>query len=373
MPIGMGALAIFLLVRGGGGSYSTAGLAVGASTVAGCIGAPLWGRLVDRLGQTRVLVPVASTQVVMLVLLASVAPSGGSLLFLLCGLYGFAAPPIAASMRATWATLLPERGLLVRAFSLDSTAQEVIWIFGPVLSAGLAGAFGPRIAIYAMALFRAIGVAWFASTTVSRTWRSEHPGDRHLLGPLRAGPVRRVLLATLGLAFAWGSLELTIAAFADKHGDSAGPLLAIWAIGSVIGGLGFAARPSNRSPQQLLAILLTLNTLGFIVLMAADRPLTLGILLLVTGIVNAPVIATLYVLIESLAPAGTVTEAFTWVSTTFLVGISGGVALAGVVADTFGPQSGFMLALIGGSVAVTSVVVRRSGLYPAGDLSSTAS
>ena len=35
-------------------------------------------------------------------------------------------------------------------------------------------------------------------------------------GPLVAGPVRRTLLAAAGLAFAWGSLEFTIAAYAEQ-------------------------------------------------------------------------------------------------------------------------------------------------------------
>ena len=62
------------------------------------------------------------------------APGGGLELYALCAAYGFSNPPLAASMRATWTMLLPERGLLTRAFSLDSTAQEAIWILGPLLA-----------------------------------------------------------------------------------------------------------------------------------------------------------------------------------------------------------------------------------------------
>ena len=70
MPVGMGAIAIFLLVRGAGGSYATAGLAVGASTVAGCVGAPILGRLVDRHGQPRTLLASMTSQVLAILLLA---------------------------------------------------------------------------------------------------------------------------------------------------------------------------------------------------------------------------------------------------------------------------------------------------------------
>ena len=363
MPVGMGALAIFLLVRGAGGSYSTAGLAVGASTVAGCIGAPILGRIVDRLGQPRVLLLSMASQVTALLLLAALAPGGGVELFALCALYGFSNPPLAASMRATWATLITDRSLITRAFSLDSTAQEVIWILGPVLAAGLAEGISPRLPMVVMAAFSATGVIWFATSHESRTWRSKHVGERHLLGPLMAGPVRRVLLSILGLAFAWGALELAIPAYAQENDASPGGLLSIWAVGSVIGGLGYAARRWTSSPQRMMGILLALNLLGFLIIFLAQTPLQLGILLLLTGVVNAPVIATFYVLIEELAPRGTVTEAFTWVSTMFLVGISGGVALAGIVADAFDPRTAWWLAVGGGLFAVLTVVVRHRGLH----------
>ena len=363
MPVGMGALAIFLLVRGAGGSYSTAGLAVGASTVAGCIGAPILGRIVDRLGQPRILLLSMASQVTALLLLAALAPGGGVELFALCALYGFSNPPLAASMRATWATLITDRSLITRAFSLDSTAQEVIWILGPVLAAGLAEGISPRLPMVVMAAFSAAGVIWFATSHESRTWRSKHVGERHLLGPLMAGPVRRVLLSILGLAFAWGALELAVPAYAQENDASPGGLLSIWAVGSVIGGLGYAARRWTSSPQRMMGILLALNLLGFLIIFLAQTPLQLGILLLLTGVVNAPVIATFYVLIEELAPRGTVTEAFTWVSTMFLVGISGGVALAGIVADAFDPRTAWWLAVGGGLFAVLTVVVRHRGLH----------
>jgi len=365
LPVGMGALALFLLVRQSGGSYATAGFAVGASTIAGCVGAPLLGRLVDRLSQTRILVPAMLVQVVALSLLALLTPAGGQLLFGLCALYGFFAPPMAASLRAMWAELLPERSQLQRAYSLDSTAQETIWILGPVLAASLAGWYDARIPLVVMAGSVALGVTWFATSARSRAWRSARTGERHLLGPLQAAPVRRVLLAILGLAFAWGALELAIAALADSRGENPGLLLSIWATGSVVGGLAFAARRWGGSAQRMLVILLALNLAGFLVLPLAGDAVQLGVLLAVSGVVNAPVIATLYTLIEELAPRGTVTEAFTWVSTTFLAGISGGVALAGVVSDAYGPKSAFALAILGGGAAVGAVVLRHRGLHPA--------
>ena len=363
----MGALALFLLVRGSGGSYAIAGLAVSAATLGTSFGSPVLGRLIDRQGQTLVLVLSMLIQVASLLALAVLAPAGGFLLFGLCVVYGFSNPPLAASMRAGWSTLFTDRSQLTQAFSLDSTAQEVIWIMGPLLSATIAASIDPRATLVAMAAFSLIGVTWFATSQQSRTWRPAHVGERHLLGPLTASPVRRVLAAILGLAFAWGALELAIAAYADSTDHSAGPLLAVWAVGSVIGGLLFALRRWSQPPQRMLAILLILNLVGFFVLLLAQTPWQLAVLLAVTGVVNAPVIATLYVLIESLAPRGTVTEAFTWVSTTFTVGIGAGAASAGIISDVLEPRAAFWLAVLGGGGAVLAVVVRHRGLHSTDD------
>lgn len=364
MPVGMGALALFLFVREGGGSYATAGFAVAAATLAGTIGAPTLGRLIDRAGQTAVLLGSGAANVTALVLLALVAPSGGVALFGLCAAYGASAPPIAASMRALWAELMPERGLLRRAYTLDSTAQEVIWIAGPPLVAALAAWYDPRAALLAMAAFSGLGVAWFASARISRTWRPTRDHDRRLLGPLVAAPLRRVFLVIVGIAFAWGALEFAIAAFAQDAGVNPGILLGLWAVGSTVGGLALAAVGWSTAPQRQLKILVLLTVLGLVVLVAPVGPTYLALLLLLTGVVNAPVIATFYILVEQLAPRGTVTEAFTWVSTTFLVGISGGVAAAGIGADLVGPRAGFAIALIGGAWSIANVLFRPGGFLP---------
>src|SRR5829696_2348997 len=55
MPIGMYTFGIVLLVRDATGSFATAGRIAGAFGLANALGAVLQGRLMDRLGQRRVL------------------------------------------------------------------------------------------------------------------------------------------------------------------------------------------------------------------------------------------------------------------------------------------------------------------------------
>ena len=58
-PIGINALALILYLRHQTGSFAIAGVVAGGLAAGAGIGAPVQGRLVDRFGQRRVLVPLA--------------------------------------------------------------------------------------------------------------------------------------------------------------------------------------------------------------------------------------------------------------------------------------------------------------------------
>src|ERR687886_2191193 len=59
LPIGIDSLAIVLFLRDRTGSYATAGVVSAAFALGSGVGAPVSGRLIDRFGQGRVLVPLA--------------------------------------------------------------------------------------------------------------------------------------------------------------------------------------------------------------------------------------------------------------------------------------------------------------------------
>ena len=59
LPIGINALAIVLYLREQTGSFAVAGAVSGTMAAGSAIGAPVQGRLVDRIGARRVLLPIA--------------------------------------------------------------------------------------------------------------------------------------------------------------------------------------------------------------------------------------------------------------------------------------------------------------------------
>jgi MFS family permease len=370
MPTAMAGLAIVLLVRAHGGSYAAAGMVAGAYSVALALTSPLLGRLVDRVGQTRVL---AGCAVVSALGFGALAAVGGSVppvvLAGLAALTGAAIPPIGACMRALWSDLLGHDGRLQAAFAVESTVQELIFVVGPPLVALLAATFSPAAALLGTAALLLAGVGGFAATPVSRAWRPRRRAA-DWAGPLRSPGIRAVLATIVLLAAAFGTVEVTVVAGAEQLGSRtlAGPLLALWALGSMVGGLVFGARASDRGPEQRMVGLLTLVVAGIALLSVATGLVQLGAGMVLAGLGIAPAIACLYLLVDRLAPAGTVTEAFTWVTTAFASGIAAGNALGGTLVQRVGTDGAFLVAAAGIAAGTLLARLRRPALAarPAG-------
>jgi MFS family permease len=370
MPTAMAGLAIVLLVREAGASYAVAGLVAGAYSIALALTSPLLGRLVDRVGQTQVLVGSAGASALSFGALAAAGRSASpAVLAVLAGLAGASIPPVAACMRALWSELLGHGGQLQAAFAVESTVQELIFVIGPPLVALLAAVFSPAAAVLGTGALLLIGVGVFAATPASRAWRGQRRAA-DWAGPLRSRGIRAVLASIVLLAGAFGIVEVTVVADAEQLGSRtlAGPLLALWAGGSMIGGLAFGSRASDRGPEQRMIGLLFLVVAGIALLAVAGGLVQLGAGMVLAGLGIAPAIACLYLLVDRLAPAGTVTEAFTWVTTAFATGFAIGNALGGTLVQQVGIDDAFLIAAGGVAAAALLARLRRHALAapPAG-------
>jgi MFS family permease len=370
MPTAMAGLAIVLLVREAGASYAVAGLVAGAYSIALALTSPLLGRLVDRVGQTRVLVGCAGASALSFGALAAAGRSASpAVLAALAALAGASSPPVAACMRALWSKLLGHGGQLQAAFAVESTVQELIFVVGPPLVALLAAVFSPAAAVLGTGALLLVGVGVFAATPASRAWRGQRRAA-DWAGPLRSPGIRAVMASIVLLAGAFGTVEVTVVADAEQLGSRtlAGPLLALWAAGSMVGGLSFGNRASDRGPEQRMIGLLLLVVAGIALLAVAGGLVQLGAGMVLAGLGIAPAIACLYLLVDRLAPAGTVTEAFTWVTTAFATGFAGGNALGGTLVQRVGIDAAFLIAAGGVAAAALLARLRRHALAapPAG-------
>ena len=122
--------------------------------------------------------------------------------------------------------------------------------------------------------------------------------------------------------------------------------------------------PADR--VRRLCILLVVLAAGHALLALPVGLYVLAALLLLAGGAIAPSFGLAYGLVDSAAPEGTVTEAFTWLTTGIAAGLAGGSALAGVLAEGPGAGAGFLVAAVGAAAAALFAGARRRTIMPRG-------
>jgi MFS family permease len=340
LSFAMGSVALVLFVQHATGSFATAGVVSAAAFLANGLLAPVRGRLVDRYGLRPTLPSLAvgyAAALAGLVVVVSAAPANTLAAAGLAGAAGAAAPPLAASMRALWTTLVGQGPALQTAYALDTALEEALFTFGPLL-AGLVAAVNPTAGLLLAAGLGLAGAAAFAASPVAGAWPAR-PARRVGWAGAMTGPGMPVLVASLGaVAVAIGVWELGLLAAARSGGTPAmgGVLVALMALGSALGGLWYGAHRWRRPASQRFLILLGLAVLVCAPMALTPSLLVLAMVVVAVGAVIAPVTSTANVLAAELAPAGTLTEAATWVTTATNVMVAAGVALAGSLVDRVG-------------------------------------
>lgn len=355
------ALLLILRVRELGEGYAEGGAAA-AGFALGLAGvSPLVGRLVDRRGQTAVLLPAAAICALALVLIA-VVPDRTPLaaIVALAALAGMAHPPIGGATRALWPELVPsERRHAI--YALEAAGVELTFVVGPLILVGVVVALtSPSFGLIVCAVLLVSGTAAFATMPSSRRWRPA--GVARTLAGALANPSLLVMLATVAcIGASFGAIEIATTAHADEHGNAAliGPLLATWALGSLIGGLLLARGRPPADPARRLVLLLGATALADALVAAAPGPLLLGAALLAAGACIAPAFATLYAMVADLASEGTLTESYTWLMTGIAIGVALGSAGGGALVDAVSTHAA--LAMAAGMVAGATLIA-ASGL-----------
>ena len=275
MPMSMFSLGTVLLVAATTGRYGLAGLVAAAGAVGYALGAPQLARLIDRFGQQRVLRPQVAVFGAATVVFMTLAEIGAPLAAVVVtgALAGATMPSVGSMVRARWSVLLAGTGRLHTAFSLESVADEIIFVVGPALVTLLATAVYPAAGVGAAMVLCVTGTLLFAAQ------RRTQPQPRV---PGRAGgssPVprpRRVRTWTavpglvtlvpvywfLGAMFA--TIDLSTVGFTAERGHLplAGLVLGAYALGSAVGGLWYGTRHWRAPLERRFAITLAVTVAG---------------------------------------------------------------------------------------------------------------
>jgi MFS family permease len=358
LPFTAVALLLLLLVRDLGGSYAEGGLVAGAFSLAMGLAAPGVGRLVDTHGQTPVLAFTGLAGAASLLVLA-LLPDGTPVpaVAALAALAGVTHPPIGSCMRALWPVLLGDEDRRHAAYAIEASGIEVMFVLGPlVVVGGVAALAGPGAGLAVCAAFLLVGTAAFASGAASRRWRPDRARTRSPLGALGSVGLLTLLAVVACMGASFAAIELATTAFAEEEGRRAlvGPLLAAWALGSMVGGVLTARRGAPVDPPRHITVMLGATAATDALLALAPGAAALAALLLLAGCCIAPAFATLYGVVGRVARAGTLTESYTWLLSGIGGGAALGAALAGGVVSASSPRAGFVVAAL--MVAVAAVV-----------------
>jgi hypothetical protein len=266
-------------------------------------------------------------------------------------------------MRAVLPSVVVDPGAVRSAFAVEAAVAEVTWVAGPPFTLGVAALWSPAGALAASAVVLLAATLAFAAEPVSRAFRPSPAAGR---GGALASPGLRTLVAVLlAVGVLFGALEVAVAAAVGTPHDAtaAGPFLALWGTGSLAGGILLARRGGRLgSPSGLIAMLSVLAAGHLLLVVATGSRLQLGVMLVVAGAAIAPTLAITFGMVDDLAPAGTVTEAFAWLATAEAVGSAVGSALAGGLATNVGPVPALALAGLAGAVAMAIALLRRPTL-----------
>ena len=374
MPMSMFGLGTVLLIASVTGQYGLAGIVAGAGSVGYAVGAPQAARLADRFGQRRVLRPQAVFFAVSTLALIGCAQWRAPLAALIVtgALAGASMPSVGSMVRARWSALLGDSPLLHAAYSLESVADEVIFVIGPAVVTLLATEVYPAAGVAVAMVACVTGTLLFAAQR-----RTEPPARAALAraaaarkgggaaagaGPRpsgRAGVPAPGLVTLAPVYFCLGAMfaaiELSTVDFAQEHGHKplAGFILGAYALGSAVGGLWYGARHWRAPLHRRFAITLTLMTAGTATFWAMPGLVPLAVVIVFCGLAIAPTLITGFSLVQAQAPESRRTEALAWLSSAVSVGVAAGSAAAGQVVDAGGARGGYVLAACCGAAAVT--------------------
>jgi MFS family permease len=362
LPLAMFSIALLVHTRHLTGSFTAAGIVTGAYAAAVGLGGPLLGRVVDRRGQTRVLLASAAAAAALLCVVA-VLPRATPLLVVvaLAIAVGIATPPVDACARSLLPELIADDDALRAAYAFESSALELTFIFGPPVALGLGALWSTGAALAAGGLLLLIATAVFALQPSSRAWAPKSRPAVRRSGLLRAPGMQTLFTVLVALGVVFGAVEVGVTVAANSLGGTAvaGPLLAVWGIGSLTGGLVASRLGGGARSGRGLALILTALAGGHLALgLLLGHTVALACGLFVAGATIAPTYATIYSMVGEVAPSDSVTEAFAWLSTAVAVGAAAGAAVSGTLVDEVGATAAFGLAGIGGAVAVVLMLAR---------------
>ena len=364
LPIAMAPIGIVAMLSQTHGEYWLAGAVSATYALTNAVVAPQISRLIDRVGQGKVVVPTTIIAIIAFAAMIAAANQDWPIWTLFASaLLAALMPSIPALVRARWSEIFRDRPELNTAFAFESSADELVYIAGASLSVGLSVALFPEAGMLASTLFLAFGTAAFILQrgTEPRIRPVEHGKSG---SAIRQRPVQIITFALIFIGAIFATAEVSAVAITKELGQpgAASLVIGVYAMGSFVVGLIVGALNLKMPLQRQLAIAVGIIALTTLPLLVADTVPLLALAVFASGVAISPTFITAFGLIERRVPEAMLTEGVTWVMTGIGIGMALGAFAAGWVVDNFGAQNGFWVSVMAGTVALLTVLLGQGSL-----------
>jgi MFS family permease len=318
-------------------SYAEAGVVSMASALAIAVSSPWRGRLLDRIGLRRSLAP----SLVVTAVAWAIAPWVGYWALLpLVVVAGLFAVPTFSIVRAVLISNVVAQQRTA-ALAIDSVVTEASYMVGPILGV-VAATYLPTTVALLLCQAASVGAAallWVADPDI-RGLETDQESEHATPGAWLTPTVLAILFAAAVATVILTSEELgAVAAMRSLHHTSAlGWELALWGLGSAVGGLTYGLLRRHPPAGLLLA------GLGGSTALVALAP-NLGwftLLLFLSGVFCAPTITATVDELSRTVPRSVRGEAMGWHGSALTLGGALGAPLVGKVMDESGWSDGFL-------------------------------
>lgn len=353
LPFAMMVVGILTLVVSARDSLALGGATSAMTGLGTALIGPLLGAAADRFGQRRVLLMAGTVNSLLLATMAWLAfsPAPDAALLGVAFLIGATMPQVAPLSRSRLV------GIIGRAFPRDrrtkvvngtmayeSAADEIAFVFGPVVVGLLATTMSPAAPVVGAALLALVFVTTFALHPTAAT-RAAKPGF-DTAPPLEQAPARELFRArvpapvagALGMGLFFGSMLTSLTAFMAERGvpEQAGLVYGAMGLGSAALALGVALFPARFTLTARWLTFATILVGGTIALPFVETVAAIAVCLLVIGIGIGPTLVSQYSLAAAFSPRGRSATVMTMLGSAVIVGQSGSSALTGIIADATG-------------------------------------
>lgn len=329
-----------------GHSYADAGLVAAAATIAIAISGPWRGRLLDRLGLRRVILP----SMIVSAVCWSIAPFVSYVpLLVLAVIGGLFVVPTFSIIRQGMIAAVPDDQRRT-ALSLDGMSVELAFMVGPVVVVWLTTFLPTSWVLFGIEMLGVVLAAllWWANPALRSVEAVDGSEPELTRRHWFRVPFVAICLAAAASTIVLGGSDVAIVA-AMRHWDAVSQLAVVlipWSFGSLVGGLIYGAMSRGFSPFILLLMLaLTTAPMAF-----APNLWVFAILAVFSGLFCAPTITATVDAVSRVVPVAARGEAMGWHGSFMTAGSALGAPMAGIAIDAGGFGAGLLAVSAVGAV-----------------------